>query len=195
MQRWELSQPSGTTTRGWSTMVIAEKKTPTIPITEIEQSAFCTDDDELVSKTLAGRVRHWSALAEAACRIHANDAGRPRCEDLRGARATLGQACHTRTSLPARRGDKVRRLPGRLLQAVPVCRLAGGSRAHHLLRRTLHGRDRGHSERAGPEGHPAQPDRRMLHGRHGPDRRRARLLGRPHPMSSETAAASFRSLT
>ena len=34
-------------------MVIAEKKTPTIPITEIEQSAFCTDDDELVSRTLA----------------------------------------------------------------------------------------------------------------------------------------------
>ena len=34
-------------------MVIAEKKTPTIPITEIEQSAFCTDDDEIVSRTLA----------------------------------------------------------------------------------------------------------------------------------------------
>ena len=31
---------------------IAELKTPTIPITEIEQSAFCTTDDELSSRTL-----------------------------------------------------------------------------------------------------------------------------------------------
>ena len=34
-------------------MAIAELKTPTIPITEIEQSAFCTTDDELSSRTLA----------------------------------------------------------------------------------------------------------------------------------------------
>ena len=33
-------------------MAIAELKTPTIPITEIEQSAFCTTDDELSSRTL-----------------------------------------------------------------------------------------------------------------------------------------------
>ena len=33
-------------------MALAELKTPTIPITEIEQSAFCTTDDELSSRTL-----------------------------------------------------------------------------------------------------------------------------------------------
>ena len=33
-------------------MAIAELKTPTIPITEIEQSAFCTTDDELSSRSL-----------------------------------------------------------------------------------------------------------------------------------------------
>ena len=34
-------------------MVTADVKSPTIPITEIEQSAFCTTDDELASRTLA----------------------------------------------------------------------------------------------------------------------------------------------
>ena len=34
-------------------MVISDIRTPTIPITEIEQSAFCTTDDELSSRTLA----------------------------------------------------------------------------------------------------------------------------------------------
>ena len=33
-------------------MALAELKTPTIPITEIEQSAFCTTDDDLSSRTL-----------------------------------------------------------------------------------------------------------------------------------------------
>ena len=34
-------------------MVTTDIKSPTIPITEIEQSAFCTTDDELASRTLA----------------------------------------------------------------------------------------------------------------------------------------------
>ena len=46
-------------------MAIAELKTPTIPITEIEQSAFCTTDDELSSRTLQDEFAVGVQMAEA----------------------------------------------------------------------------------------------------------------------------------
>ena len=57
-------------------MVIAEKKTPTIPITEIEQSAFCTDDDEIVSRTLADEFSvavRWQKLPVEYMRMTPDD--------------------------------------------------------------------------------------------------------------------------
>ena len=57
-------------------MVIAEKKTPTIPITEIEQSAFCTDEDDLVSRTLADEFAvgvRWQKLPVEYMRMTPDD--------------------------------------------------------------------------------------------------------------------------
>ena len=72
-----------------------------------------------------------------------------------------------RPPLSARRGDQVRRLHRRLVEAVEAHQPAPGRRVHHLLRRPLHGRERGHPGRAAPAGDPARPGRRLLDGRHG----------------------------
>ena len=53
-------------------MVATQVKSPTIPITEIEQSAFCTTDEELVSRTLAdefGVGVQWQKLPVAYMRM------------------------------------------------------------------------------------------------------------------------------
>ena len=49
-----------------------------------------------------------------------------------------------RPPLPARRDHQVRRLPRRLVQALPAGRRPPGGRVHRLLRRPLHGRERRH---------------------------------------------------
>src|ERR1700682_3924988 len=49
---------------------------------------------------------------------------------------------------------------------------------HRLLRRSLHGRKRGHSSPRAPGGGPARPERRLLHGRYGRHRPGGSLLER-----------------
>ena len=60
----------------------------------------------------------------------------------RGAGGAGRPARHPRPSLPARRGDPVRRLHRRLVQAVARDRQAPAGRVHRVLRRALHGRER-----------------------------------------------------
>ena len=118
-------------------------------------------------------------LAEAPHILHADEPRGARRQDRRSAKSPGTAPGRAGAPLPARRDHQVRRSPGGLLQAVPARRLPGGSRVHNLLRRPLHGRDRRHPERSAPERHTAQPDGRLLDGRHGADRRRHGLLGRP----------------
>ena len=98
--------------------------------------------------------------------------------DRRGAGGAGRPARHPRPSLPARRGDPVRRLHRRLVQAVARDRQAPASRVHRVLRRALHGRERRRARPAAPEGDPARPGRGLLDGRHGPGRRARDLLER-----------------
>ena len=70
-------------------MAIAELKTPTIPITEIEQSAFCTTDDELSSRTLQDEFAvgvRWQKLPIEYMRTSPEDIE----ANIREARAKLG---------------------------------------------------------------------------------------------------------
>ena len=70
-------------------MAIAELKTPTIPITEIEQSAFCTTDDELSSRTLEDEFSvgvRWQKLPIEYMRTSPEDLE----ANIREARAKLG---------------------------------------------------------------------------------------------------------
>ena len=98
---------------------------------------------------------------------------------IAAASATLGDAPgHPRPSLPARRGDQVRRLHRRLVQARARDRQAPRRRVHRLLRRALHGRERRRPRRAAPAGDPAGPRRRLLDGRHGRARPARDLLAR-----------------
>ena len=69
--------------------MVSKLKEPTIPITEIEQSAFCQTDDELTSKTLAEEFQvgvRWQKLPVSYMRMS------PEELDIRiaGARAALG---------------------------------------------------------------------------------------------------------
>ena len=71
-------------------MAIAELKTPTIPITEIEQSAFCTTDDELSSRTLEDEFSvgvRWQKLPIEYMRTSPEDLE----ANIREARAKLGE--------------------------------------------------------------------------------------------------------
>ena len=72
---------------------------------------------------------------------------------------------HPGPQLPAARGAGRGRHRGRLAGSLPP---GGGFRRPHdrVLRRALHGRDRGHPG-AGPAGHPTRDPRRLPHGRHG----------------------------
>ena len=87
---------------------------------------------------------------------HRGGQGRPRLS-----------AGDSRSPLPARRDHPLGRLPGRLLQALAAGRRAPGGGLHRLLRRALHGGERRHPGRRSPARDPAQPGRRLLHGRHG----------------------------
>ncbi len=82
----------------------------------------------------------------------------------------------SRPPLPAGRGDQVRRLHGRLLQAVAARGATDRGRLRRLLRRALHGRKRRHPRRTAPAGDPARPGRRLLDGRHGRHRPARGLL-------------------
>ena len=58
-------------------MVIAESpKTPTIPITEIEQSAFCQTDEKLQAKSLEEEFSGRSPVAEDSDLLPQGKAGR-----------------------------------------------------------------------------------------------------------------------
>ena len=154
-------------------------RVPTVPITELEQSAFCRTDESLASKSSRGGVRRRRTLAEAAHLVPEGGAGRAG----RAHRGRQGPARRpargARPPLPARRDHQVRRPARRLLQAVAVRGLAAGRRVHRLLRRPLHGRDGGRAQLTRAERRAAQPVGGLLHGRHGAHRRRAGLLGRP----------------
>ena len=50
--------------------MVVEQRIPTIPITEIEQSAFCQTDEELRAKTLEEELSagvRWQKLRSATC--------------------------------------------------------------------------------------------------------------------------------
>ena len=83
-----------------------------------------------------------------------------------------------RPSLSARRGHQVRRLHRRLVPPRPADRQPSRGRLHRVLRRALHGRERGRALRAASAGDPAGPGRRLLDGRHGRARPARDLLGR-----------------
>ena len=98
---------------------------------------------------------------------------------ITAAKAALGsRLVDPRPSLPARRGDQVRRLIGDSLKSRQHMRQPARGRLHRLLRRALHGGERRRPERAAPEGHPARPGRRLLDGRHGRRRSTSRSAGR-----------------
>ncbi|CAA9567622.1 MAG: Quinolinate synthetase, partial [uncultured Thermomicrobiales bacterium] len=104
--------------------------------------------------------------AHPACLLQAAGRGARR-PDLGAAPSAGRPPRRPRPPLPARRGDPVRRLPGRQLQALPARRRAERGRVHPLLRRPLHGRERRHPLGAGPASDPAEPGGRLLDGRHG----------------------------
>ena len=74
---------------------------------------------------------------------------------------------HPRPLLPARRGHRARGLTWRLLPARERRQGAPRGRGDRVLRRALHGRDRRPPLPARAGGHPPQPRRRLLDGRHG----------------------------
>ena len=71
-------------------MVATQVKSPTIPITEIEQSAFCTTDDELASRSLADEFAvgvRWQKLPIEYMRMQPEDLD----ARIRNTRAKLGE--------------------------------------------------------------------------------------------------------
>ena len=140
-----------------------------------------------------GLLRRYGVTAPRQQRIPARilhderpGAGR---EDLGAQATTRRPPRHSRSPLPARRGHPVRRFPRRLLQALAAGGRSRRRRAHPLLRRPLHGRERRHPLPAAPEGDPAQSGSGLLDGRHGQGRRRRRRPGRPWPASASATSS------
>ena len=159
--------------------MVTTLRKPTIPITEIEQSAFCQTEDELKSKTLAEEF----------------DAG------VRWQKLPIEYLKRTPEELEARIAEARARLGSRLVilghhyqrnEVIGFADLRGDSfklsqyaasqrDAEYIVFCGVHFMAETADVLSSPSqtGGAAQPDRWLLHGRHGPHRRRAGLLGRP----------------
>ena len=119
--------------------MVVKERIPTIPMTEIEQSAFCQTDDELKAKTLEdefGAGVRWQKLPVSYMRMSPEELD----ERIAEARARLGDSAVILGHHYQRdENHQVRRLPGRLVQPVAVRRIAEERAEYHLLRRPLHG--------------------------------------------------------
>ena len=82
-----------------------------------------------------------------------------------------------RAPLSARRGDPLRRLHRRLVEAVARHRAARRRRLHRLLWRALHGRERGPARAAAPASDPAGSGGGLFDGGHGRRRSARDVLG------------------
>ena len=133
--------------------MVTKLKEPTIPITEIEQSAFCQEEDQLRSKTLDEEFKtgiRWQKLPVSYMKV------KPEEFDARiaEAKAALGRRLvilghHYQRDEVIRHAD-----------------LRGDS--FKLSQYALHGRDRRNPKRPSPAGYSPQLDGRLLYGRHGP---------------------------
>ena len=157
---------------------VREERQPIVPITEIEQSAFCRTDETLEAKTLEQEFEagvRWQKIPISYLKAT------PEELDVRigEARAALGEQLvilghHYQRNEIIKYAD----LRG---DSFKLSQYAASQDSDFIvfLWGPLHGRDGGRPKLAGPEGNAAESDRRLLNGRHGRHRRRARLLGGP----------------
>ena len=97
---------------------------------------------------------------------------------IREAKRALGPfARRSGAPLSARRRHRARRHHRRLLQARAPRRGADRREVDRLLRRPLHGGERGHPQAAASVGRSPRHERGLLDGRHGADRRRGGSRG------------------
>ena len=151
-------------------MVVTQVREPTIPITEIEQSAFCQTDEELKSKTLEEEFEsgvRWQKIPISYLKMT------PEELDVRisEARSALGERLvvlghHYQRNEIIKFAD----IRGDSFKLSQYATLSKEHRKHRVLRCPLHGRDSGYPERPRAEGHTAELDCRVLHGRHGAHR-------------------------
>ena len=124
--------------------MVVEQRIPTIPITEIEQSAFCQTDDELRAKTLEDEFSagvRWQKLPVSYMRMSPEELD----ERIAEARAKLGDSAVILGHHYQR--DEVIKYADYRGDSFNLSQYAASQkkrREHYLLRRPLHGRDRGH---------------------------------------------------
>ena len=147
--------------------MVVKERIPAIPITEIEQSAFCRTDDDLAAKSLAEEFDagvRWQKLPVSYMRMSPAelDARIAQARAKLGARAVVLGHHYQRDEIikyADYRGDSV--------QPIPIRRIPSRRPIHHLLRRPLYGRNRRHPQLPRPASHTPQPSRRLLYGGYG----------------------------
>ena len=157
--------------------MVVEQRIPTIPITEIEQSAFCQTDDELRAKTLEDEFSagvRWQKLPVSYMRMSPEELD----ERIAEARAKLGDSAvilghhYQRDEVISTPITGVIRLTCRSTQPLRRTPRTLSSAASTSWQRPRT------SSAPLPEGHTAQLDGRLFHGGHGAHRRCPGLLGR-----------------
>ena len=157
----------------------AQLKVPTVPITELEQSAFCRTDESLASKTLAEEFDagvRWQKLPISYLKA------KPEELDVRIAVARAQLADRLVVLGHHYQRDEIIKFADLRGDSFKLSQYAASQRdAEFIVFCGVHFMAETADVLSSPEqnGRAAQPLGRLLDGRHGPHRRRPRLLGRP----------------